>query len=99
MPLYEYVDKDTGTAVELIRSVARRDVVPHNLVRIPVPRKVGILGPAADFFTQEQKTQRGLKHMEETIGIREIERQSGYSARTLKRVWYEGPPDPEPMPT
>lgn len=89
MPVYEYRNKATGEVVELVRPVAQRDCVPGNLVRVTVPRRINYVQGVLDSTDADVSTPKGFRQLEETIpgGYRAIEKQTGFSAEHIKRVW------------
>lgn len=89
MPIYEYENLTTGEIIEAFRPVRRRNVCPPNTVRLmsrtgkPRVGKEGLADPS----TADVAVPRALKQLEETVPADRIERESGFSAKTLKRVW------------
>lgn len=87
MPVYQYEDARTGGVVELVRPVDRRDKVPVHLKRVTVPRRIEVLGVRLDPGTAAASVPIAFRRLEETVPYREIERQSGFKAEEIKRVW------------
>lgn len=89
MPLYEYENLKTGRLVELSRPMRLRDDCPPNLKRVvsrtgrPRMSKGGLPDPS----TADQAVPRALRQLENTMPTSEVTRQTGFSAKTLKRVW------------
>ena len=89
MPLYEYKDEATGRIVELNRPVRLRNVCPPNFKRVfsrtgrPRIGNAGLPNPAH----AAQAVPRALKEMENTMTTSEIERQTGFNHKQLKRTW------------
>ncbi|MEW6303499.1 MAG: hypothetical protein AB1705_08520 [Verrucomicrobiota bacterium] len=89
MPLYEYVDTRTGNTVELIKPVAQRDQVPSHLRRVTVPRRLHVTFGAPWEMDVDVQMPKGLRQMEERIGVGRMERESGFTAKQLKQIWAE----------
>lgn len=87
MPLYDYIDKDTGGTVELFRPVELRDCVPDRFERIQVPARVGTVRGLKDPKSAEGSVPRALKELEQTVSHGEIARQSGFSTERMKQIW------------
>lgn len=94
MPLYDYIDSETGRKVELFRTVAERDNVPANLRRI-IPHSFALLCPP-DPYADAKGTQKALYQLEQQLGLPELERQTGFSRKQLKKVWFDEAEKPNP---
>lgn len=67
MPIYSYVDIETGNSRDEHRPVDARDVppdVPGRWTRVTVPQRVGILGAASDPQDQTAVMRRGYYDLE-----------------------------------
>ena len=89
MPLYEYEEAGTGRVIELCRPVRLRDDCPPNLKRVISrtgrPRISG--QEAKDPSHADQAVPRALRELENTMPTSEVERQTGFSAKQLKKTW------------
>ncbi len=88
MPLYEYEDRLTGERIELFKPVRDRHNCPPNLMPvISRPGRPRIGKGLPDPSHADQAVPRALREEEQRIGTSELARQSGFSARQLKKVW------------
>jgi len=94
MPIYEYEDRRTGEVVELFRNYSERDDVPKHLKRIP--SMPGLVYGFTPLPTDGESTIKALSKYEDSVGRQEIERQTGFSADELKKVW-TAPHNNEPV--
>lgn len=85
MPLYEYQDTASGRVVELVKPVAQRDVVPRNFVRLTVPSRICV--KCGREFTQDDQVLAGARKVEANMSSEEFQRETGYSAKEMKKVW------------
>lgn len=89
MPVYEYVDAETGRTIELRRPVAERDAVAAGLRRVTVPRRVAIHGTGSgprDPESAAAQVPAGLK----ALSNREVNgmvRESGMTVDQFKEAW------------
>jgi hypothetical protein len=88
MPIYEYENRVTGERVELIRSVGKKYDCPPDLlpvISLPGRPKVGdgLPNPA----DADQSIPRAFKECEQRIGTSETCRQSGFTAKQIKKAW------------
>jgi len=84
-PIYEYYNDKTDQIEEHFRNMAERDDVPDHLHRVPsIPGVVAAFKPLP---TDGESTLRALHHYENTVGVKEIKRQTGFSASELKKTW------------
>jgi hypothetical protein len=89
MPIYEYEDLKTGRLVELSRPMRLRDDCPPNLKRVvsrtgrPRMGRDGLADPSH----ADQAVPRALRELENTMPSSEVERQTGFSAKQMKRIW------------
>lgn len=94
MPLYEYIDTRTNTKVELFRTIAERDNVEPYLRRI-IPHSFALVMPPNP-FADVHGTQKTLAKLEDKLGLAELERQTGFDSKTLKKVWFDEAEKPNP---
>lgn len=94
MPLYDYIDSRDNSKVELFRTIEKRDAVPNYLRRI-IPHSFALLRPS-DPHQMAHDTQKTLATLEDRLGISELERQTGFDAKTLKKVWFDEAEKPNP---
>jgi hypothetical protein len=89
MPLYDYEDVGTGEITTLCRPVRLRDDCPPNLKRVisRVGRPRVGRGGLPDPSHADQAVPRALRQLEQTMPSSEVERQTGFSAREMKRIW------------
>ena len=88
MPIYEYEDRVTGKRVELLKPVKERYDVPPNLMPvISLPGRPRIGAGVPDPSHAEQAVPRAFKECEQQLGTSEVERQSGFTAKQIKRAW------------
>lgn len=94
MPLYDYIDTRDHSKVELFRTVAKRDEVPPYLRRI-IPHSFALLS-SLDPHKNAHDTQKALAVLENQLGLPELERQTGFSSKQLKKVWFDEAEKPNP---
>jgi hypothetical protein len=89
MPIYEYEDERTGRVVELSRPMRLRDDCPPHLQRVisrigrPRTGRAGLADPSQ----ADQAVPRALRELECSMSTAEVERQTGFSAKEMKRIW------------
>lgn len=98
MPVYQYRDLsktparkgDPACIVELVRSVADRDLVPAQLERICVPVRVGIGGTSSDPVdphSADGQVPRAYRQLEDKMDHHEILREGGFTVDQVKEAW------------
>lgn len=87
MPLYEYENTLTGKLVELSRPMRLRDDCPPHLKRV-IGRTSCRVGPGApDPSHADQAVPRALREIEQTMGPGQLEHQTGFSKKQLRKIW------------
>ncbi|MEM6888762.1 MAG: hypothetical protein AAF636_11545 [Pseudomonadota bacterium] len=94
MPIYEYLNLNTDKIEEHFKAYKDRDDVPKHLNR--VPSAPGIVVAKKPLPTDGENTIKALSEYENTVGVKEIERQTGFSATELKKTWTD-PYNNEPV--
>jgi len=87
MPIYEYENKLTGKLIELSRPMRLRDDCPKHLKRVIARTACRIGSGAEDPSHAAQSVPRALRECERTMQTSELERQSGFSVKEMKRIW------------
>jgi hypothetical protein len=87
MPLYEFEERATGKRLELFRTIRDRDCCPPNLRRVMARPSCRIGKGAQDPTVADQAVPRALQSLEQTMPTSELERQTGFSTKELKRIW------------
>jgi hypothetical protein len=88
MPIYEYEEVTTGKRIELFQPVSRRNHAPDGFRRVISTCPGGLFtGRAADPTSADVAVPRAFKQLEQTMPRDRIERDCGFSAKELKRVW------------
>src|SRR5258706_14018125 len=89
MPIYQFTDLETGKVVDFWLPVERRNDVGPRYKRVEVPPRINYLQGKPSETDADVATPKGFRQLEETIpgGYRTIEKQRGFSAEEIKRVW------------
>lgn len=87
MPIYEYLNTETGKIEERWLPVERRDDVPEHLKRVEVPRRLGFVAGLTDPIDSDVSVPKAFRQLEDSVDYREIEKQSGFSKDEIRRVW------------
>ena len=82
MPLYDFIDAETGAIVELIRPVGKRDE-PVILRRRNVPTRIGVVCGGTPEATMEETLKKAYHKVEQEQGSRF---RTGLPTKTIKKA-------------
>lgn len=86
MPVYEYIEVESGETVEFVVPISLRDSVPRHK-RVAVPKRINLVMGTPDPTGPDSAVPRALRELEETKNHREIAKETGFSTEEMKTIW------------
>ena len=88
MPIYEYENTLTGERIEMFRPLGQKYNCPPDLLPvISLPGRPKIGAGVPDPSNADQAVPRAFREVEQQLGASEVERQSGFTAKQIRKAW------------